>query len=66
MKSDFEGLLAEFNKISEKDATATASASKDNKAATLTGGKQLVITEDVYKQIVEKIKSVRNSYTLTK
>lgn len=66
VKSDFEGLLAEFNKISEKDATATASASKENKAATLTGGKQLVITEEVYKQIVEKIKSVRNSYTLTK
>lgn len=66
VKSDFEGLLAEFNKISEKDATAIASASKENKAATLTGGKQLVITEEVYKQIVEKIKSVRNSYTLTK
>jgi hypothetical protein len=67
VKADFEGLLDEFNKISEKDAVAgKAAASKDNKAATLTGGKQLVITEAVYKQIVEKIKSVRNSYTLTK
>lgn len=67
VKADFEGLLDEFNKISEKDAVAAKTgASKDNKAATLTGGKQLVITEAVYKQIVEKIKSVRNSYTLTK
>lgn len=65
VRADFEGLLDEFNKIKEKDAAAPA-ASKDNKAATLTGGKQLVITEEVYKQIVEKIKSVRNSYTLTK
>ncbi|HOZ86344.1 MAG TPA: hypothetical protein PL029_01240 [Bacteroidia bacterium] len=63
VRKDFEGLLEEFNKIAEKDAQATKT--KDNKAATLTGGKQLVITEDVYKTIVNKIKTVRNSYTLT-
>lgn len=63
VRKDFEGILAEFNKISEKDAQALKT--KDNKAATLSGGKQLVITEDVYKVIVDKIKSVRNSYTLT-
>lgn len=63
VRKDFEGLLAEFNKIGEKDAQAVNT--KDSKAATLTGGKQLVITEDVYKVIVAKIKAVRNSYTLT-
>lgn len=63
VRTDFEGILAEFNKISEKEAKALKT--KDNKAATLSGGKQLVITEDVYKVIVAKIKSVRNSYTLT-
>ena len=64
VKKDFDGLLAEFNKISEKDAEA--SKSKDGKTKMLGGGKQLVITEEVYKGIVEKIKTIRNSYTLTK
>ncbi len=66
VKVDFEGLLAEFNKITEKDAAAVK-ANKDNKKeAILDGGKQLVMTEAVYKGIVEKIKAIRNSYTLTK
>jgi hypothetical protein len=30
------------------------------------GGKELAITEGQYKAIVEKIKAIRNSYTLTK
>jgi hypothetical protein len=63
VKSDFDGLLAEFNKIAEKDAES--SKSNDNKNKTLGGGKQLEITQSVYKAIVEKIKTIRNSYTLT-
>jgi hypothetical protein len=63
VRKDFEGLLAEFNKITEKDAQPVKS--KDKKEATLTGGKQLVITQETYKTIVDKIKAVRNSYTLT-
>jgi len=65
VKTDFDSLLAEFNKISEKDAE-TAKVKDGSKSAMLNGGKQLVITEDVYKAIVAKIKTVRNSYTLTK
>lgn len=64
VKTDFEGLMEVFNKISEKDAES--SKSKETKTKMLGGGKQLVITEDVYKAIVEKIKTIRNSYTLTK
>jgi hypothetical protein len=64
VKADFEGLLAEFNKIEQKDATA---ASKDaNSKKMLSGGKQLVVSEQLYKSIVDKIKTIRNSYTLTK
>jgi hypothetical protein len=65
VRSDFESLLAEFNRIGEKDVKDSKPAKTDNNAATLAGGKQLVITEDVYKAIAEKIKSLRNSYTLT-
>jgi len=64
VKADFESLLIEFNKITEKDVEA--SAKDGGKTTMLGGGKQLVITEPVYKSIVEKIKAVRNSYTLTK
>lgn len=64
VKQDFDGLLAEFNKMGEQDAKPLKN--KDEKAATLGGGKQLVITEAVYNAIIGKIKSVRNSYTLTK
>lgn len=64
IKTDFEGLLAEFGKIESKDITA---AGKDEKGKKIMGGgKQLVMTEANYKAIVEKIKSIRNSYTLTK
>ena len=66
VKADFEGLMAEYNKLSEKDATAGAQASKDSKATVIGGGKQLVMTEEVYKAVVEKVKAIRNSYTLTK
>lgn len=64
VRADFESLLVEFNKITEKDAQPAKT--KDNKAATLAGGKQLVITAEVYANIVAKIKAIRNSYTLTK
>lgn len=64
VKTDFEGLLAEYNKLTEKDAAG----GKDSKgkATIIGGGKQLVMTEDIYKAIVAKVKSLRNSYTLTK
>jgi len=65
VKADFDGLLAEFNKISEKDATA-AKGKEESKTAMLGGGKQLFITKEVYEAIVAKIKTIRNSYTLTK
>jgi len=64
VRSDFESLLAEFNKIGEKDVQAAKS--KDGKIATLGGGKQLTINEATYNAIVAKIKAIRNSYTLTK
>jgi hypothetical protein len=64
VKKDFEALLAEFNKISEQDAKPAKDKTGDNKK-TLEGGKQLVITEEVYNAITGKIKQVRNSYTLT-
>jgi len=62
--AQFKELQAEFAKIGEKEATAVASKDKDKKI--LGGGKDLVMTADQYKAIVEKIKSIRNSYTLTK
>jgi len=59
----FTELQAEFNKIGEKDAAVA----KDSKAVkVLGGGKELAITEGQYKAIVEKIKEIRNSYTLSK
>jgi hypothetical protein len=64
VKADFEGLLAEFNKIEQKDISASAKDDKGKKM--LGGGKQLVVSEALYKAIVDKIKTIRNSYTLTK
>lgn len=64
VKTDFEGLLAEFNKIGEKNAQPLKNVEKG--ATQLSGGTQLVITEQVYKAIAEKIKMLRNTYTLTK
>lgn len=64
VKTDFEGLLLEFNKIEEKDATALKS--KAPNAKLLEGGKQLSMSQEVYNAITAKIKSIRNSYTLTK
>jgi hypothetical protein len=64
VKADFEGLLAEFNKIGEKEAKPLKNPEKG--ATQLGGGTQLVITEAVYKSIADKIATLRNSYTLTK
>jgi hypothetical protein len=64
VRNDFDGLLAEFNKITEQDAKPAKT--DGGKTATLSGGKQLVITADVYKSITDKISSLRNSYTTTK
>lgn len=64
VKADFESLLAEFNKIEQKDVTVSAKDEKGKKM--LGGGKQLVVSEALYKAITDKIKSIRNSYTLTK
>lgn len=64
VKTDFEGLLAEFNKVGEKSAKPLKNPEKG--AAQLSGGTQLVISEAVYNAISEKIKTIRNNYTLTK
>lgn len=64
VKADFEGLLAEFGKIEQKDVAASSKDEKGKKI--IGGGKQLVMSEQLYKSIVEKIKTIRNSYTLTK
>ncbi|MBA4241098.1 MAG: hypothetical protein C0448_10245 [Sphingobacteriaceae bacterium] len=60
--TQFTELQAEFNKIGEKEAAAATDKTKN----VLGGGKELAITADQYKAIVEKIKAIRNSYTLTK
>lgn len=62
--ADFNGLQAEFTKISEKEAAPLKSTDKDKKI--LGGGKDLVMTAEQYTAVVEKIKAIRNSYTLTK
>jgi hypothetical protein len=64
VKADFESLLAEFNKIEQKDVSVNSKDDKGKKM--LGGGKQLVVSEALYKAITDKIKSIRNSYTLTK
>jgi len=60
--TQFTELQAEFNKIGEKDAAVSADKTKH----VLGGGKDLTITAEQYKAIVDKIKAIRNSYTLTK
>lgn len=61
--TQFTELQAEFNKIGEKDAAAAGDSKGKH---VLGGGKELTISADQYKAIVEKIKAIRNSYTLTK
>lgn len=62
--TQYTELQAEFNKIGEKDAAAAANAQGSKKV--LGGGKELSLTADQYKAIVEKVKAIRNSFTLTK
>jgi hypothetical protein len=66
VKSDFEGLLAEFGKIEQKDVAASDTKGADKGKKMLNGGKQLVMTEATYKAIVAKVKAVRDAYALTK
>lgn len=59
----FTELQVEFNKIGDKDIEPTSN-SKHKKV--LGGGKELVISAEQYKTLVEKISTIRNSYTQTK
>jgi hypothetical protein len=61
--TQFTELQADFNKIGEKEVAVVETKKAKN---VIGGGKELVITADEYKVIVEKIKAIRNSYTLTK
>lgn len=65
VKKDFEELMGEYNAISEKQSTNTVKT-KNPKEKTLAGGTQLVMSEANYNSIVNKIKSIRNSYTTIK
>ncbi len=65
IKADFESLLAEFNKIAEKDVEATKQAD-GNKTKVLGGGKQLNISEENYNGIKQKIKAIRDGYAQIK
>ena len=60
----FEELQSEFSKIEEKDADTLEV--KDNTKRILSGGKNLIATAEQYKHIVDKVKIIRNSFTLTK
>lgn len=64
--ADFKGLQEEFLKIPEKDAAPAGDKGKDKDKKVFTGGKDLVMTAEQYTAIVEKIRTVRNAYTLTK
>lgn len=66
VKADFEGLLAEYNKLTEQASATDAKKGKDSKATLIGGGTQLVMTKEIYTAIVTKVGSLRNSYTLTK
>jgi hypothetical protein len=59
--AQFTDLQSDFAKIGEKDAAAATDKTRN----VLGGGKELAITADQYKAIVDKIKAIRNSYTLT-
>lgn len=60
----FEELQSEFSKIEEKEADTVKV--KDKTKLILSGGKNLIATADQYKHIVDKIRIIRNSFTLTK
>lgn len=63
--AQFKELETEFNKIGEKEATKSNSKDKSKKVI-LGGGKTLVLSEAQYKTIVDKIASIRNSFTQVK
>ena len=65
--AQFIELQNEFNKLTEIEAPETAPATTSNESKTiLTGGKILVMTKEQNQAIVDKIKSIRNSFTLSK
>lgn len=63
--TQFKELETEFNKIGEKEDAASASTTKSKKVV-LGGGKSLVLSAEQYKVIVDKIASIRNSFTQAK
>lgn len=63
--TQFKELEAEFNKIGEKEEAASTGKEKSKKVV-LGGGKTLVLSEAQYKTIVDKIASIRNSFTNSK
>jgi flagellar biosynthesis component FlhA len=56
--------INKFSKIEEKEADTVKV--KDKTKLILSGGKNLIATADQYKHIVDKIRNIRNSFTLTK
>ncbi|MFO0321351.1 MAG: hypothetical protein ACK504_02875 [Bacteroidota bacterium] len=56
-------LKEEFDQIKEKDAAPVSLKEKNKKI--IAGGKDLVLTAEQYNRIVNKIKIIRNSFTLT-
>jgi len=60
---DFNTLKADYDLLKESEVNSTASA-KGIKV--LGGGKNIEITSEQFKQIAEKVKTIRNSYTLSK
>ena len=57
VRKDFDGLLLEYNKIPLKDAA-------DSKSVNGKKSQDLVMSAEVFKNIAEKIKALRNSYAL--
>jgi hypothetical protein len=60
---DFNSLKADYDTLKE---TKVASQASSKGIKVLEGGTVIEITQDQYNVICEKIKTIRNSYTLTK
>jgi hypothetical protein len=64
VRKDFDGLLSEFNKVTEVDVKQDSKGGSDK--VVMQGGKQLVVSEETYKNIVAKVTELRNKYTQSK
>jgi hypothetical protein len=64
VQDDFQALFDIYNQLSETDVTSKSTKKSDKKI--LEGGKNLSMTEEQFKNIKEKIASIRNSYTQVK